>query len=224
MPDSRNSFRPLDGAVLNLGIRLKFFKRNQERNQDLKRLKKQSTGSMFGTAPVGNRRERFWPSRSNPALCAMTSLRQMRARFRTRFKLPFIADGGEWAVMWNRISCEEAEIADQVWEGLNKENQEILRHSQVVPDLLRILVDSRDKKTWTQNPLLPMISYAYMIMMLQPPNWSDHFEKIQNWIIDFELHALEPKVTEQDYQTRMNFLSDKTELIRKLRKEHGQID
>jgi hypothetical protein len=76
----------------------------------------------------------------------MTSHRQTRARFRTRFKLPPIVDGDEWAHMWNRISNEEAEIADQVWEGLNEENQEILRHSQVIPDLLKILVDSRDKR------------------------------------------------------------------------------
>jgi hypothetical protein len=125
--------------------------------------------------------------------------------------------------MWNRLSSEEAEIADQVWEGLNEENQEILRHSQVIPDSLKILIDSRDKRIWTQNPLLPMLSYAYMIMILQPPNWSDQFEKIQNWMIDFKLQALEPKVSEQDYQTRMNFLSDIAELIRKLRKEHPQI-
>jgi hypothetical protein len=63
-----------------------------------------------------------------------------------------------------------------------------------------------------------------MIMILQPPNWSDHFEKIQNWMIDFKLHALEPKVTDQDYQTRIRFLSDRIELIRRLRKEHGQPD
>jgi hypothetical protein len=126
--------------------------------------------------------------------------------------------------MWNRISQEEAEIADQVWEGLNKEDQEILRHSQVIRDLLQILVDSRDKKKWTKNPLMPMLSYAYMIMMLQPPNWTDHFEKIQNWMIDFKLHDLEPKVADQDYQTLIRSLSERTELIRRLRKEHGQPD
>jgi hypothetical protein len=138
----------------------------------------------------------------------------MRARFRIRFKLPPIADGDEWASMWNRLSEEEAEIADQVWEGLNKENQEILRHRQVIPDLLRILIDSRAKKSWSENPLLPMLSYAHMIRLLQPPNWSEHFRKIQDWMIDLKLHALEPKVSEQEYQTRMNSLSEMGQSMR----------
>jgi hypothetical protein len=139
----------------------------------------------------------------------------MRARFRTRFKLPLLADGDEWTLIWNRISNEEAEIADQVWEDLNEENREILRHSQVIPDLLKILIDSRDKKKWTQNPLLPMLSYAHMIVILQPPNWQLHFEKIQNWMIDFKLHTLEPKVTEQEFKAQVNLLIDQAEKTRK---------
>jgi hypothetical protein len=154
----------------------------------------------------------------------MISLRQMQASFRVRFKLPPLADGSPWALMWNRISQEEAEIVDQIWEGMNKENQDLLRHSQVIPDLLQILVGSRDWKKWTTNPVMPMLSYAYMIMHLQPSNWSDHFERIQNWMIDFKLHDLEPKVTDQEYMARIQSLSDKIELIRRLRKEYGQPD
>jgi hypothetical protein len=40
----------------------------------------------------------------------------------------------DWAIMWNQISNEEAEIADQVWMDLSEENQEILRNSQVIPE------------------------------------------------------------------------------------------
>jgi hypothetical protein len=116
--------------------------------------------------------------------------------------------------MWNRILDEEVMIADQIWMDLNEENQEVLRRSQVIPGLLRILVDSRDKKTWTRNPMLPMLSYAHMIMIPQPPNWQVHFEKIQNWMIDFRLHELEPKVTEQAFQERIKSLQEMTEKTR----------
>jgi hypothetical protein len=121
----------------------------------------------------------------------------------------------KWTIMWNRILNEEAEIADQVWMDLNEENQEVLRNSQVIPDLLKILVDPRDKKKWVQNPMLPMLSYAHMIMCLQPPNWPSHFEKIQNWMIDFKLHELDPKVTEQEFLARTKTLADQAEKTRK---------
>jgi hypothetical protein len=138
----------------------------------------------------------------------------MRARFRTRFKLPILTGGDEWTIMWNRISNEEAQIADQVWMDSNEENQEVLRNSQVIPELLKILIDSRDKKMWIQNPMLPMLKYAHMIMTLQPPNWQAHFKKIQDWMIDFELHTLEPKVTEQEFLTQVKSLSDQAEKTR----------
>jgi hypothetical protein len=86
----------------------------------------------------------------------------MQASFRIRFKLPPLADGSQWAQMWNQITREEAEIAEQIWNGMNRDNQDLLRHSQVIPDLLQILADSRNWKKWTKNPTLPMLSYAYI--------------------------------------------------------------
>jgi hypothetical protein len=187
---------------------------NPQNHQVLRQCQKQSIGNTFDIVPVGNRRRRSWLSQSNPAHCVMISLRLMRARFRTRFRLPSLTDGDEWTIMWNHISDEEAKIADQVWMDLNEESQEILRNSLVIPDLLRILVDSRDKKAWIRNPMLPMLKYAHMIKVLQPPNWQSHFEKIQNWMIDFKLHELEPKVTEQHFQTQVKLL---TEIVEKTR-------
>jgi hypothetical protein len=139
----------------------------------------------------------------------------MRSRFRARFQLPSLTGEDEWTVMWNCISNEEAAIADQVWNDLSMENQEILRNSQVIPELLKILVDSRDKKKWTRNPILPMLKYAHMMMLLQPPNWSMYFVMIQNWISEFRLHELDPKVTEQEILAQTNALTVQTEKDRK---------
>jgi hypothetical protein len=146
----------------------------------------------------------------------------MMGRFRIRFRLPPLVDGSQWAQMWNQISEEEAEIADQIWEGMNEENQEILRHSCVIPDLLQIMVESRGQNRWTKNPVMAMLSYAFMIKLLQPPNWTGHYLKIHNWIVSFNLHDLEPRVTDEEHQARILFLTERSGLIRRLRREHGQ--
>jgi hypothetical protein len=106
-------------------------------------------------------------------------------------------------------------MADQIWMDPTEENQEVLRNSQVIPDLLKILIDSRNLKHWIQNPWLPMLKYAHMIMILQPPNWHFHFEKIQSWIVDYKIYKLEPKVTGQEFQAQIELLAKMTEETRK---------
>jgi hypothetical protein len=148
----------------------------------------------------------------------------MRAKFRIRFKLPPLEPTDSWAIMLNQIMEEEAFTADRVWEGLNEENQELLRRSQVVPTLLKILIDAREQKKWTQNPLMAMISYKHMIMILQPPNWDTYLEMIQDSAIKFKLHEIEPKVANQEVSDRISALSYQVERIRQLKREYSQSD
>jgi hypothetical protein len=116
--------------------------------------------------------------------------------------------------MWNRITSEEANIADHVWMNLSEENQEVLRDSQVIPDLLSILVLSRDRRAWIQTPVLPMLKYAHMLKILQPPNWTTHYETIQNWMIDFRLHELNPKAPEEEFLAQAKNLEEQSEKSR----------
>jgi hypothetical protein len=116
--------------------------------------------------------------------------------------------------MWNRITSEEADIADHLWLNLNDENQEVLRDSQVIPDMLNILVLSRDRRTWIRNPVLPMFKYAHMLKILQPPDWTTHFETIQNWMIDFRLHELNPKISEEEFLVQAKNLEEQSEKSR----------
>jgi hypothetical protein len=138
----------------------------------------------------------------------------LKKRFRARFRLPRLENLDIWGIMWNRITNEEADIADHVWLNLNEEDQEVLRDSLVISDLLCILTLSKDRRTWTRNPTLPMLKYAHMLKILQPLNWPLHFETIQNWIIDFNLHALSPKVTEEDFLNQSKALEDQAEKSR----------
>jgi hypothetical protein len=88
-------------------------------------------------------------------------------------------------------------------------------HSKLIEDFDRL----ERQEDMDAESSLPMLSYAHMIMILQPPNWHSHFEKIQNWMIDFKFHTLKPEVTEQEFQTQMNLLTDQAEKIRKSREE-----
>jgi hypothetical protein len=126
----------------------------------------------------------------------------MRARFRIRFKTPLPDSADPWMIMLNQICEEEAYIADQAWEGLEYEKQEIWRASRVVPDLLEILTKAREQKRWTMNPYLAMHSYRHMIMLLQPPNWGDYF-----LMIKFGLFDLKPRPANQEISAREDALS-----------------
>jgi hypothetical protein len=138
----------------------------------------------------------------------------LRKRFRARFRLPRLENLDPWGIMWNRITNEEANIADHVWMNLSEENQEALRDSQVIPDVLSILVLSRDRRMWIQNPVLSMLKYAFVIQLLQPPNWAMYFVTIQNWISEFRLLDLESQPPESEIQAQLQAVQDQVEKSR----------
>jgi hypothetical protein len=138
----------------------------------------------------------------------------MRARFKFRSKIPLLPEIDNWATMWNCISKEEAKIANHIWTYLNEGDQEALRISQAGSDLLQILVDSRDKREWTQNPVLPMLKYAHVIQLLQPPNWAMCFVMIQNWISEFRLRELESQPPDSEVRAQLQAVKEEIEEAR----------